>query len=174
MTNTKKTTDCPSDGKRGAKAKLPLLVHCVWSLYCSGFVWRFFLFRCYLLGATVPCPTSGMQTKGTSGMICRPTVLPRSQARPPLPFWVFFLLFLFSVLPPKRNCSAVGGGGSVSVLLQYPYMHVSPYLLPVCGFVAEICLGGVKQRFKSIRSYVSPSKKRGNAKCVPEYCGEKL
>lgn len=87
MTNTKKTTDCPSDGKRGAKDKLPLLVHCVWSLYCSGFVWRFFfLFRCYLLGSYSAVPDQWNANKGTSGIICRPTVLPSSQARPPLPF----------------------------------------------------------------------------------------
>lgn len=70
----------------------------------------------------------------------------------PSPLLGIFLLFFTSY---KRNCSAVGGGGSVSVLLLYPYMHVPPYLLPVS--FAEICLGGVKQRFKSIRSYVSPS-----------------
>lgn len=41
-------------------------------------------------------------------------------------------------------------------------MHVPPYLLPVCGFVAEICLGGVKQRFKSIKATFH-HEKRGNA-----------
>lgn len=124
--------------------------------HCSGFVWRFFLFRCYLLGSYSAVPDQWNANKGTSGMICRPTVLPRSQARPLLPpglspFGYFSPFFYLLREIARRSAVAAPSPFFYST-------HTCMYRLLTCyRFVAEICLGG-KQRFKPIRSYVSPSK----------------
>lgn len=47
------------------------------------------------------------------------------------------------------------------------------YLLTCYRFVAEICLGG-KTTIQVHQELRFTIKKRGNAKCVPEYCGETL
>lgn len=145
MTNTNKTTDCPVDGKREAKDKLPLLLHCVWSLYCSGFVWRFFfLFRCY---TAVPRPVECKQRDLGNDMpsYC----VTGSQARPPSlfsPFGYFSPFFLlFYLLNNLARRSAVAA----------PFSTHLRYLTAYRSVVAENLSRRYlrkTQRFKSIKS----------------------
>lgn len=94
-------------GKRGAKDKLPLLVHCVWSLYCSGFVWRFFLFRCYLLqcrARPVECKQRDLGNDMPSYCV---TQKPSTSPSPLLGIFSPFFFFPFYLLREIARRSAV-------------------------------------------------------------------
>lgn len=153
MTNT---TDCPSDGKRGAKVKLPLLVHRVWSLYCSGFVWRFFSLS-MLPPRLLQCRARPVECKqrdlGNDMPSYCATQKPSTSPSPLLGIFSPFSVFLFYLLREIARRSAVAAPSPF-----FYSTHTCMYLLTCYRFVAEICLGGVggkTQRFKSIKSYVS-------------------